>query len=117
MDDKLEMFKKGDWLRDLSDDALQKLYCYYERNFGTPRRDIYRFCTHCGEAQVVEAHGYQIDACDVSVYYDEDDEQAWRDWDDVYIEADFDYVCSRCGTSFKVNSLDELGEEEKNKNE
>lgn len=110
----IEMIKKGDWMRGLSDDALLRIYDYYERNFGSSRREIYKECPHCGKKTQVEAEAYQIDSLVASVYYDEDDKQAYIDWDNAYIEADFNYVCDRCGTDMGIYSLDELTHYAKN---
>lgn len=105
---KIEMIKQGDWLRDLSDDALLRIYDYYERNFGSSRREIYKECPHCGKKTQVEAEAYQLDSLVANVYYDEDDEQAYIDWDDAYIEADFQYVCCQCGKDMGICTLDEF---------
>ena len=106
---KIEMIKEGDWMRGLSDDALLRIYDYYERNFGSVRREIYKECPHCGKKTQIEAEAYQIDALVASVYYDEDDKQAYIDWDNAYIEADFQYVCAQCGADMGIHTLDELG--------
>ena len=113
----IEHIKSGDWMRGLSDDALADIYAYYERNYREPQEKITYPCPHCGKEQVVEASGYQIDACDVSIYYNTDDEQAYLDWDNAYIEADFDYVCSCCGASLGFSSLDDLAVYHKGKKE
>ena len=115
--DHIEYMASGEWLRGLSYEASADIYAYYERNYRDPLEEITYPCPHCGKDQVVEAHGYQIDVCDVSICYNTDDGQAYLDWDNGYIEADFDYVCSYCGTSLGFNSLDDLAAYHKGKKE
>lgn len=110
----IEMIQQGDWMRGLSDDALLRIYDYYERNFGSSRREIYKECPHCGKKTQVEAEACQIDSLVASVYYDEGDKQAYIDWDNAYIEADFQYVCAQCGADMGIWTLDELAHYAKN---
>ena len=115
--DHIEHIKSGEWMSGLFDDALADIYAYYERNYGQPREEITYPCPRCGEDRVVKAEGYQIDGCIVGIYYNPDDGESYLDWDNDYIEADFDYVCSCCGASLGFNSLDDLAAYHKGKKE
>jgi predicted RNA-binding Zn-ribbon protein involved in translation (DUF1610 family) len=103
------------WLDNLTDSEVNQLYVYAANLFpGKVTKDIdeiYHYCPVCQDEWAVMArcnHGRAY--IEVPVLVDVPYNYAYLGWEQADVEADFEYVCSNCGTviSHSLETIQEM---------
>jgi DNA-directed RNA polymerase subunit RPC12/RpoP len=66
-------------------------------------------CPHCKKKTSVTARCVKLHNMETGIVYDEENGIPYLDYENVDIEADWEYVCEKCGKKL-ANNIDDLME-------